>query len=193
MLRHFATLGCAFEFASAGELQRVIAAGSNVKASVFAGVGKTENEIRVALKHEIYCFHVESEPELERINRVAGELGLKAPIAIRVNPDVDAQTHEKISTGRSEHKFGIPLHSAGEAYEAASKYPNLILKGIQMHIGSQITEVGPIKNAIQKVAPFATELKQKYGITHFSIGGGLGIVYPEALQSGEQAWWDSQP
>ena len=120
-------------------------------------------------------------------------MGLKAPIAIRVNPDVDAHTHEKISTGKSEHKFGIPLHSAGEAYEAASKYPNLILKGIQMHIGSQITEVGPIKNAIQKIAPFAIELKQKYGITHFSIGGGLGIVYPEALQSGEQAWWDSQP
>ena len=108
----------------------MIAAGSNVRNSVFAGVGKTEVEIKVALKHEIYCFHVESEPELERINRVAGEMGLKAPIAIRVNPDVDAHTHEKISTGKSEHKFGIPLHCAADAYEAASKYPNLILKGI---------------------------------------------------------------
>ncbi len=108
----------------------MIAAGSNVRNSVFAGVGKTETEIKVALENEIYCFHVESEPELQRINKVAKELGLRAPIAIRVNPDVDAHTHEKISTGKSEHKFGIPLLNAREAYEAASKYSNLILRGV---------------------------------------------------------------
>ena len=115
VLRHFANMGCAFEFASAGELQRVIAAGSNVKKSVFAGVGKTEAEIKVALENQIYSFHVESEPELARINHVAGKMGVKAPIAIRVNPDVDAHTHAKISTGKSEHKFSIPLKFAAAA------------------------------------------------------------------------------
>jgi len=193
VLRHFANMGCAFEFASAGELQRVIAAGSNVKKSVFAGVGKTEAEIKVALENQIYSFHVESEPELARINHVAGKMGVKAPIAIRVNPDVDAHTHAKISTGKSEHKFGIPLKFAAAAYEAASKYPHLILKGVQMHIGSQMTELGPIVEAVKKVAPFAAELKAKYGITHFSIGGGIGIVYRDALASGQAAWWEALP
>jgi diaminopimelate decarboxylase len=172
-------------------LQRVIAAGSNVKQSVFAGVGKTEAEIKVALENQIYSFHVESEPELARINHVAGTMGLKAPIAIRVNPDVDAHTHAKISTGKSEHKFGIPLKFAAAAYEAASKYPHLILKGVQMHIGSQMTELAPIVEAVKKVAPFAAELKAKYGISHFSIGGGIGIVYKDALASGQDSWWNA--
>lgn len=101
-----------------------------MKKSVFAGVGKTEAEIKVALQNDIYCFHVESEPEIARIDKVAGELGLKAPIAIRVNPDVDAHTHEKISTGKSEHKFGIPLKFAARAYESASQFRNLIIKGV---------------------------------------------------------------
>ena len=193
VLRHFANLGAAFDFASGGELRRVLAAGADVKRSVFAGVGKTEAEIVLALTSGIFAFHVESEPELARINHVAGKLGVKAPISIRVNPDVDALTHAKISTGKSEHKFGIPLRFAAAAYEAASKYPHVALRGVQMHIGSQITEVEPLVEAVEKVAPLAAELKAKFGITYFSIGGGIGIVYRDALASGQAAWWEAQP
>ncbi len=193
VLRHFANLGAAFDLVSGGEIRRALAAGAHVRDSVFAGVGKTEAEIKLALQNDIFAFHVESEPELARINHVAGTLGLKAPIAIRVNPDVDAQTHHKITTGKSDNKFGIPLKYAGAAYEAAAKYPHLRLKGVQMHIGSQLTSVTPYVEAVEKVAPFAAELKAKFGITYFSIGGGMGIVYRDALASGQQAWWDAQP
>jgi diaminopimelate decarboxylase len=193
VLRHFANLGAAFDCVSGGEMRRVVAAGADLKRSVFAGVGKTEAEIRLALRDGIYSFHVESEPELARINHVAGTMGLKAPIAIRINPDVDAHTHAKITTGKSDNKFGIPLKQAAAAYEAAAKYPNITLRGIQMHIGSQITEAGPFVEALDKVAPFAAELKAKFGITYFSIGGGIGIVYRDALASGQAAWWDAQP
>jgi diaminopimelate decarboxylase len=111
VLRHFANLGAGFDLVSGGEIRRVLAAGSNVKTSVFAGVGKTEAEIKLALQNEIFAFHVESEPELARINHVAGTLGVKAPIAIRINPDVDAHTHAKITTGKSGNKFGIPAQA----------------------------------------------------------------------------------
>ena len=193
VLRHFANLGAAFDLVSGGELRRVLVAGADVKRSVFAGVGKTEAEIKLALENDIFSFHVESEPELVRINHVAGTLGVKAPIAVRINPDVDANTHAKITTGKSENKFGIPLKYAAAAYEAASKYPNLTLRGVQMHIGSQLTDVGPFVEAVEKVAPFAMELKAKFGISYFSIGGGIGIVYRDALASGAQSWWDAQP
>jgi len=193
VLRHFANLGAAFDFASAGELRRVRAAGATVDRCVFAGVGKTEAEIRLALQEGIMAFHVESEPELARINHVAGKMGMKAPIAIRINPDVDAHTHAKITTGKSENKFGIPLKHAHAAYEAAAKYPNIALKGVQMHIGSQITESGPFAEAVDKLALFIAELKARFGITYFSIGGGIGIVYKEALASGSAGWWDAQP
>lgn len=193
VLRHFANLGCGFDLVSGGEIRRVLAAGSNIRTSVFAGVGKTEAEIKLALENGIFAFHVESEPELGRINHVAGTLGVKAPIAIRVNPDVDAHTHAKITTGKSDNKFGIPLKYAMAAYEAAAKYPNIALKGVQMHIGSQLTSVTPYVEAVEKVAPFAAELKAKFGISYFSIGGGMGIIYRDALASGQQAWWDSQP
>jgi len=193
VLRHFANLGAGFDLVSGGELRRVLAAGANVRTSVFAGVGKTEGEIKLALENEIFAFHVESEPELARINHVAGQLGVKAPIAIRINPDVDANTHAKITTGKSGNKFGIPLKHAAAAYEAAAKLKNLRIRGVQMHIGSQITEVGPFVEAVKKVAPFVAELKAAYGIEYFSIGGGLGIVYQEALASGSAAWWDAQP
>jgi diaminopimelate decarboxylase len=193
VLRHFANLGAAFDFVSAGEMRRVLAAGANVKKSVFAGVGKTEGEIRLALEEGIFSFHVESEPELARVNHVAGKLGLKAPVAIRINPDVDAHTHAKITTGKSENKFGIPLRHAAAAYEAAAKYPNIALKGVQTHIGSQITEAGPFAEALDKLAPFVAELKARYGIGYFSIGGGIGIVYSDALASGQPGWWDAQP
>jgi len=193
VLRHFANLGAAFDFASGGELRRVLAAGAGVKQSVFAGVGKTVEEIELALASGIFSFHVESEPELARINRVAGRLGVKAPVAIRVNPDVDALTHAKISTGRSQHKFGIPLAFAAAAYEGAAQYPHITLRGLQMHIGSQMTAIGPIVEAVEKIAPLAAELKARHGIGYFSIGGGIGIVYQDALASGAQGWWEAQP
>jgi diaminopimelate decarboxylase len=192
ILRHFSNLGAGFDLVSGGEIRRVLAAGANLKSSVFAGVGKTESEIRLALENGIFSFHVESEPELGRINHVAGKLGLKAPIAIRVNPDVDAKTHAKITTGKSNNKFGIPLKYAAAAYEAAAKYPHLAVKGVQMHIGSQLTSVAPFVEAVEKVGPFAAELKGRFGIAYFSIGGGMGIIYKDALASGRQAWWDAQ-
>jgi diaminopimelate decarboxylase len=193
VLRHLGNLGSAFDFASAGEMRRVIAAGASVRESVFAGVGKTETEIRLALEAGIFSFHVESEPELARINHVAGKLGVKASIAIRINPDVDAHTHAKITTGTSANKFGIPIRQASAAYEAASKYPNILIRGIQSHIGSQITEVGPFTETLEKLAPLAAELKERHGITYISIGGGVGIVYKDALASGAASWWDAQP
>ena len=193
LLRHFANLGASFDLVSGGEIRRVQAAGADIRRSVFAGVGKTEAEIKLALEGGIFSFHVESEPELARINHVAGKLGVKAPIAIRINPDVDAHTHAKITTGKSDNKFGIPLKYAAAAYEAASKYPNIQLRGVQMHIGSQLTTVTPFVEAVEKVSAFVADLKARYGITYFSIGGGMGIVYRDALASGQQAWWDALP
>ncbi len=193
LLRLCANLGAGFDLVSGGEIRRVLAAGGDVRSSVFAGVGKTEAEIRLALENGIFSLHVESEPELARINHVAGTLGVKAPIAIRVNPDVDAHTHAKITTGKSDNKFGIPLQHAAAAYEAAAKCRNIAIKGVQMHIGSQLTQVGPFTEAVAKVAPFAAELKANFGISYFSIGGGMGIVYRDALASGTQTWWEALP
>ena len=193
VLRHFANLGAAFDLVSSGELRRVLAAGGRPQESVFAGVGKTEAEIKLALEIGVFGFHVESEPELERINRIAGTLGRKAPIAIRINPDVDAHTHAKITTGKSDNKFGIPLKAAAAAYAAAAKYPNIAIKGVQMHIGSQLTTVAPFVEAVKKVLPFVEQLKRDHGIIYFSIGGGIGIVYQDALASGEAGWWNAKP
>jgi diaminopimelate decarboxylase len=193
VVRHLANLGSAFDLVSGGELRRVQAAGAGLRESVFAGVGKADSEIRLALEAGIFSFHVESEPELVRINHVAGKVGVKAPIAIRVNPDVDANTHAKITTGTSANKFGIPLKQAAAAYEAASKYPNVTVRGIQTHIGSQITEVRPFAEALEKLAPLAADLKERMGISYISIGGGIGVVYREALASGPFSWWETQP
>jgi diaminopimelate decarboxylase len=156
-------------------------------------VGKGEAEIALALEQGIFSFHAESEPELARINHVAGRLGVKAPVAIRVNPDVDAHTHAKITTGKSDNKFGIPLARAAAAYAAAAKLPHLAVKGVQIHIGSQLTSVAPFVEAVAKVAPFVAKLKADFGITYFSIGGGIGIMYQDALASGAAEWWDAQP
>ncbi len=193
VLRHFARLGAAFDLVSGGEIRRVLAAGADVRRSVFAGVGKTEAEMRLALEQGIFAFHVESEPELARLNHVAGQLGVKAPVAIRVNPDVDAHTHAKITTGKSDNKFGVPLAQAAAAYAAAAKHPHLAVKGVQIHIGSQLTSAAPFVEAVTKVVPFVAQLKADYGISYFSIGGGIGIVYQDALASGQPAWWDAQP
>lgn len=193
VLRLFGGLGASFDVVSGGELRRLQAAGVPAGRSVFAGVGKTEAEIRLALEAGVLGFHVESEAELERINRIAGRAGRKAPIAIRVNPDVDAGTHAKITTGRRGNKFGVPLEAAAAAYAAAARLPHLELRGVQMHIGSQITAATPFVQAVEKVAPFAAELRDRHGIQYFSVGGGIGIEYREALASGDAAWWKNKP
>ena len=191
VLRTIASLGGGFDIVSSGELQRVIAAGGDPRKCVFAGVGKTGAEIEFALKKNIYCFNVESEPELQRINQVAARLKKIAPIAVRVNPGVDAKTHAKITTGTYENKFGIAFENIEGVYARASKLKNLRLRGVQMHIGSQLTTVSPFEQAVRKVLPLVTRLKAKYGLEFFSIGGGLGIVYEPALASGTAEWWQS--
>ena len=180
-----------FDIVSAGELFRVAKAGGDPARCTFAGVGKTEAEIRDALQRGIYAFNVESEAELQRIDAVAGTLGVKAPVAVRVNPDVDAHTHKYISTGKSENKFGIAFERVLAVYANAAKLPNLKIRGVQMHIGSQITEAGPFAEAVEKMLPLVCQLKVLYGIEYFSIGGGLGIVYDPSLASGSNDWWKS--
>jgi diaminopimelate decarboxylase len=188
-LRALANLGSGFDIVSGGELQRVIAAGGDPRRCVFAGVGKTEDEIEFALRRGVYSFNAESEPELQRINRVAARLKKIAPIAVRVNPGVDAYTHAKITTGTYENKFGIQFEQVEGVYARASKLKNLRLRGLQMHIGSQITEATPFEQAVRKVLPLLKRLKEKYPLEFFSVGGGLGIVYQPALASGVAAWW----
>jgi diaminopimelate decarboxylase len=143
------------------------------------------------LKKKIYCFNVESEAELQRINRVAARLKKVAPVAVRVNPNVAAKTHAKITTGTYENKFGIALEQIEGVYARAGKLKNLRLRGLQMHIGSQITEAAPFELAVKKVLPLVQKLKAKYGLEFFSIGGGLGIVYQPALASSSESWWKS--
>jgi len=191
VLRVLANLGSGFDIVSGGELQRVIAAGGDPRKCVFAGVGKTEAEIEFALKKGVYSFNAESEPELIRINRVAARLKKIAPVAVRVNPNVEAHTHSKITTGTYENKFGIAFEKIEGVYARASKLKNLRLRGFQMHIGSQITEVSPFEQAVRKMLPLVQRLKEKYRLEFFSIGGGLGIVYNPALASGSSQWWKS--
>jgi diaminopimelate decarboxylase len=191
VLRTLANLGSGFDIVSEGELRRVLAAGGDPRACVFAGVGKREEEIKFALRQGIYCFNAESEPELVRINRVAASLKKIAPVAVRVNPNVDAHTHAKITTGTYENKFGIPLESVEEIYARGAKMKNLRWRGIQMHIGSQLTEVQPYETAVTKVLPLVAALAARHQLEFFSIGGGLGIVYNPALASGSPDWWAS--
>ncbi len=193
VLRTLANLGSGFDIVSAGELQRVIEAGGDPRRCVFAGVGKTEEEIRFALRAGIYSFNVESEPELRRIDQVAGRLRRRAPVAVRVNPNVDAGTHAKITTGTYENKFGIAFEEIEGVYQRAARLKHLHLRGLQMHIGSQLTDVKPFRLAVEKVAPLAARLHRKYGFEFLSIGGGLGIVYNPALASADPAWWRSDP
>src|SRR5437667_7383537 len=189
VLRALANLGSGFDIVSEGELGRVIAAGGSPKKCAFAGVGKTEAEIEFALRRGMYSFNVESEPELQRIDRVARRLHKVAPVAVRVNPNVDAGTHAKITTGTYENKFGIAFEQVENVYARASKLKNLRLRGLQMHIGSQLTEVTPFELAVRKVVPLVKRLAAKYQFEFFSIGGGLGIVYRPALASGGPDWW----
>lgn len=193
VLKSLADLGSGFDIVSGGELFRVLKAGGRADRCTFAGVGKTADEIRYALDQGIYCFNAESEAELETINAIAGEMGVVAPVALRVNPNVDAKTHKYISTGKSENKFGVDFERVAEAYEKAALFPHLRLRGVQMHIGSQLTSVGPFEEAVRKVTPLARHLKEKHGIEFFSIGGGVGIVYHGSLESGDPGWWERLP
>ena len=192
VLRLLADLGSGFDIVSGGELFRVIKAGGDPKRCSFAGVGKTTEEIRYALEQGIYCFNIESLAELEFINNVAESISETAPVAVRINPNVDAQTHKYISTGKAENKFGIDYEETMKVYERASALPHIQIKGIQMHIGSQLTNVSPFVEAVKRVIPLVKELQQTYGIEFFSIGGGIGIVYEEALASGPSNWWSEQ-
>ena len=189
ILKLLADAGAGFDIVSGGELYRVLAAGGDPAKCTFAGVGKSREEIEYALEQRVYSFNVESEAELEHIDGIACAKETRAPIALRVNPDVDPHTHEYISTGSRENKFGIALDRVAAVYEQAAKMRNIEIVGVQMHIGSQIAEAKPFASAIGKVAPIVRELKSRYGIRFLSIGGGMGIVYRCALESGSGKWW----
>src|SRR5438105_888810 len=191
ILKLLAQAGAGFDIVSGGELFRVLAAGGDAARCTFAGVGKSLEEIEYALEQCVYSFNVESEAELEDIDRIAGAKHLRARIALRANPDVDPHTHEYISTGSRENKFGIALDRIAAVYERAAKMRNIDIVGVQMHIGSQITETQPFVDAINKVAPLVLELKAKYEIEFVSIVGGVGIVYESSFLSGSKDWWDS--
>ena len=181
-----------FDIVSAGELFRVLKAGGRADRCTFAGVGKTEAEIKYALEEGILAFNIESESELAYINQVASSIGVRAPVSFRVNPNVDADTHKYISTGKSENKFGIAFERVLEVYAAAATMSHIQIRGVQMHIGSQITKVKPFAEAVEKMAPLVRELKARHGIEYFSIGGGIGIIYDPSLASGSRDWWESE-
>ena len=192
VLRLLAELGSGFDIVSGGELFRVIKAGGNPGLCSFAGVGKTAEEITYALEQGIYCFNIESLAELEFINSVAGDISSTAPVALRINPNVDAGTHKYISTGKAENKFGIDHEAVREVYELAARLPHIRIRGIQMHIGSQLTSATPFVEAVERVLPLVSDLQSVHDLEFFSIGGGIGIVYEEALASGHPDWWTRQ-
>ena len=179
VLRALAQAGTGFDIVSGGELYRVVQAGGDPRKCVFSGVGKTRDEIEYALKLGIYIFNVESEPELRRISAVARRMGRRAPIAVRVNPGVDPDTHHYISTGKHESKFGISLRNALEVYRQAARLDGIEIRGVQMHIGSQITRTAPFVLAIRKIAPLIEQVREiaPRTVQSFDVGGGLGIRY----------------
>ena len=178
VLNVLARLGAGFDIVSVGELERVLAAGGDPAKVVFSGLGKQEAEISRALEVGIHCFNVESEAELERINKVAGELGKRAPISLRVNPDVDAKTHPYISTGLKENKFGIAIERAPEVYRRARELEHLEIVGVDCHIGSQLTELSPFLDALDRVLVLVDQLAADgIELRHLDLGGGLGVTY----------------
>ena len=180
VLRTLAKLGAGADVVSGGELKRALAAGIPANRILFSGVGKTADELRLAVSHDILCINIESEPELEALSRIAAQMGRTARISIRVNPDVDSGTHAKISTGKSENKFGIPIARAREVYARAAKLPGIEVTGVDMHIGSQITDLGPMEAAFRLLADFVTVLRgDGHTISHVDFGGGLGVPYYE--------------
>lgn len=180
VLNVLAKLGCGFDIVTGGELARVLAAGGDPSKIVFSGLGKQEQDIQKALEVGIACFNVESHAELDRIQNVAARLGQKAPISLRVNPDVDAKTHPYISTGLKENKFGIPSDVVFETYQYAALLPNLDVVGIDCHIGSQLTETQPFVDALDRIMMMIEQLKaQGIDLKHIDIGGGLGVTYKD--------------
>jgi len=184
VLRTLAKLGAGADVVSGGELKRALAAGIPPERIVFSGVGKTEGELRAALAADIFSINVESEPELELLSRLANEQGRMARVSVRVNPDVDSGSHAKISTGKSENKFGVPLDRARAVYARAAKLPGILVNGVDMHIGSQITDLVPLEAAFRLLAEFVQTLRADgHTISHVDFGGGLGIPYQAALEA----------
>lgn len=180
VLNVLARLGAGFDIVSAGELERVLRAGGDPAKVVFSGVGKQPWEMRKALEAGVHCFNVESDTELDRLNEVAGELGVRAPVSLRVNPDVDAGTHPYISTGLKENKFGIDIAEALDVYGRASELPNLNIIGVDCHIGSQLTSVDPFLDALDRVLVLIDQLAERgISIEHLDMGGGLGVRYDQ--------------
>ena len=176
----FARLGSGFDIVSGGELQRVLAAGGDPAKVVFSGIGKSEAELKAALRAGILCFNVESADELERLDRIAGELGVRAPVSLRVNPDVDAGTHPYIATGLKQNKFGIPYTQARALYARALGCRNVAIEGIDCHIGSQLTDIAPMAEAFGKIAELVAQLEQDgIELRHVDLGGGIGIRYED--------------
>lgn len=180
VLNVLARLGAGFDIVSRGELERVLAAGGKPERVVFSGVGKTVDDMRRALEVGVHCFNVESEAELERLQDVAAQMQLKAPISLRVNPDVDAGTHPYISTGLKENKFGIEIDRALSVYQKAAKMPNLKIIGVDCHIGSQLTSLEPFLDALDRVLVLVDHLaEQGIALEHLDLGGGLGVRYSD--------------
>lgn len=180
VLSVFAKLGAGFDIVSGGELARVLAAGGDASKVVFSGVGKTAAEMRAALEAGIFCFNIESAPELERLNTVAGEMGKQAPVSLRVNPNVDAKTHPYISTGLKNNKFGVAYDDAFTLYQQAAAMPNIAVHGIDCHIGSQLTEISPFLAAMERVLALVDRLEAAgIHISHLDLGGGVGIRYQD--------------
>jgi diaminopimelate decarboxylase len=178
VLRTLAKLGAGSDVVSGGELKRALAAGFPPGKILFSGVGKTEAELRQALRENILCINVESEPELELLSRLAAEMGRIARVSMRINPDVDSGSHAKISTGKAENKFGVPLVHARAVYARAAKLPGIKVTGVDVHIGSQITDLAPLETAFRKLADFVQTLRADgHTISHVDFGGGLGIPY----------------
>lgn len=182
ILQLLAKLGSGFDIASQGELERVIMAGGDAKKVIFSGVAKSESEIKRALELAIYCFNVESLPELMRINDVAKRLNCTASIALRINPDIDAKTHPYIATGDKENKFGIHYNCAIEVYKMAQSLPHLAVIGVSFHIGSQLTELSPLLAATDRLLKLINALaKEGISLKHIDVGGGLGITYKDEM------------
>lgn len=180
ILRYFAERGCGFDIVSGGELARVLAAGGDAGKTVFSGVGKSGAEIEMALKAGIKCLNVESLAELERINDIAGRLNVRAPVSLRINPDVDAQTHPYISTGLKANKFGIAMQDAEAAYRRAAELPHVRITGVDCHIGSQLLNIEPLAEAGERLLALVDRLAgQGIMLEHIDLGGGAGIVYRE--------------
>lgn len=191
VLKEFARLGAGFDIVSGGELKRALAVGADPSKIVFSGVGKQAWEMRAALAAQVKCFNVESEAELHRLSDVAEELGVRAPVSLRVNPDVDAQTHPYISTGLKENKFGIAIESALDVYRVAQSLPGLDIVGVDCHIGSQLTDISPYFDALEKLLDLIDALDQEgIRIAHLDLGGGLGIRYTDETPPSPQALLD---